>query len=643
MKITLLDESIREFDKPLSVKEIAGQIATSLKKNTIGALINNQQKVASDFIVEQDCKIELITTKDSKESLLDFFVSTTAAAITAYSLVQNFPDIKIAEEFYNQDEYEFSTTFLDKETIKRDRLPFIQNKLDELTNQRLVIQNKKITVSSDLNLNTYQLHLANKAISERGYAILTTINKENFIFSEPVCVEEKLVKKIKLLDLSGSYWLNDASNVMLQRLHGLAGVSLDQLEKKQLILEERRLSDHRSINKQLEIFHFDQLIGQGLPIWLPNGVALKEQIKTYLKEKEWEYDYVPIETPVIGTLDLYRISGHLSHYNEDMFQPFKAGNEEFILKPMSCPHHIAVYRQKQRSYRELPLRYSEHALQHRYESSGSLTGLERVRAMELTDSHIFVRPDQIESEFKSIYRLIEEVLKTFKIKIDYLSFSVRDPEDKEKYFQDDQMWNKAEAELEKVLKDLNLNYKKMVGEAAFYGPKLDIQAKTAQSHEITIATIQLDFLLPQKFDLTYVDDNGGLSRPIMIHRGLIGTYERFIATLLEQTKGNLPLWLAPIQIEIIPVGDEESEKYAKRIQKNLKTDYIRTHLDNRDERLSYKIRDAQIHKIPYQLVLGKKEISDNTITYRKYNSEEQITVSCDEFYLLINQEIKEKM
>jgi len=286
MKVTLLNGDSREFNEPLSIKEIAGQLATSLKKNTIGALINDHQKVASDFIIDQDCKVELITTKNNKEPLLDFFVSTTAAAITAYNLVQKFPDIKIAEEFYNQDEYEFSTTFLDKETIKRDQLTLIQAKLDELINQKLVIQNKKIYKSDDLILNTYQLYLASKAINQQGYAILTTINDQNFIFSAPVCVEEKLVKKIKLLDLSGSYWLNDANNVMLQRLHGLAGISLDQLEKKQLVLEERRSSDHRSINKQLEIFHFDQLIGQGLPIWLPNGVALKEQIKTYLKEKE---------------------------------------------------------------------------------------------------------------------------------------------------------------------------------------------------------------------------------------------------------------------------------------------------------------------------------------------------------------------
>ncbi|ATG97231.1 threonine--tRNA ligase [Mesoplasma lactucae] len=641
MKITLLDGSVKEFDKALTVKEIAENIAVSLKKATVGAVIDGNQKVASDYLVDKDCTLELVTNK--QEGMYDEFISSTAAAISAYATDQVFKDAQIAEVFYNADEYEFAFTFHRDERLKLEQVSKIQDEVNKLLTTDIKIENKKVTETNDLGLNTYQLHTADEEIYKKGYAIVTTINDTyKIVSSEPICVEDKLLKEIHLQQLTGSYWLDDSKNVMLQRIHGLAATSKKELDKKEEILKDRRSRDHREINKTLEIFDFDPLIGQGLPIWLPNGTILKDTIKDYLKEKEWEYDYVQVQTPVIGTLDLYRTSGHLDHYRDDMFQPFKAGNEEFVLKPMSCPHHIAIYRSKPRSYRDLPLRYAEHALQHRYESSGSLTGLERVRAMELTDSHIFVRPDQVEEEFKSIYKLIEEVLATFHIDIDYLSFSVRDPEDKEKYYQNDEMWDRAEAELEGVLKDLNLPYKKMVGEAAFYGPKLDIQAKTAQNHEITISTIQLDFLLPEKFDLTYVDEKGQLTRPIMIHRGLIGTYERFVATLLEQTKGVLPVWLAPNQIEIIPVGGTDAEKYAEQIRQEFKKRHLRSHIDLRDERLSYKIRDAQVHKIPYQLVLGKNEIDNNTLTYRKYGSEEQTTIPANEFYDLVSKQVAEK-
>lgn len=313
-----------------------------------------------------------------------------------------------------------------------------------------------------------------------------------------------------------------------------------------------------------------------------------------------------------------------------------------MLRPMNCPHHAGVYKQEPRTYKDLPLRIAEHAIQHRFESSGSLTGLERVRAMELTDSHIFVRPDQVSAEFSSIYQMVEEILTTFNIKIDYISLSLRDPADKKKYFNDDAMWNRAEAELEAVLNDLKLDYKKMIGEAAFYGPKLDIQIKTAQNHEITVATIQLDFLLPERFNISYLDAEQNLKRPIAIHCASIGTYERFVAILLEQTKGVLPLWLAPTQIEIIPLNDEASEKYANELKQEFKQEYIRSHVDLRDERLSWKIREAQIHKIPYQLVIGHTECENNTVTFRKYGSEEQITVSRANFLTMIKEQIKAK-
>jgi len=639
MKIKLLDGSVKEVQGPIKVKDFAKTIALSLGKATIGAILNKSIFVSSDFILDQDYELELITDKSTG---YDFVLSTTAAAISGYVLQKLYPEVELSEFFYNKDELEFGLTFNKTERLKLDQLPDLQKRVTEIIKGGLIIKNQKLTATTGLVLNEYQNHLAERLIESQGFFILTSINDLTLISQWPVATEPNLVKVIQLTQLTGSYWLDDAENIMLQRIHGLTAANINGLAAKQTILEERRSRDHRNINKVSEIFDFDNLIGPGLPLWLPNGTVLKETIKAYLKEKEWEYEYVPVETPVIGTLDLYKTSGHLEHYRDDMFQPFKGGNESFVLRPMTCPHHIVVYRQQQHSYRELPIRYAEHALLHRYESSGSLTGLERVRAMELTDSHIFVRPDQVETEFKSIYQLIDDVLTTFKIEIDYLSFSVRDRNDKEKFFDDDKMWDDAEEKLENVLKELKLPYKKMVGEAAFYGPKLDIQIKTPQSHEITVSTIQLDFLLPQRFNLSYIDENGEHATPIIIHRGLIGTYERFIATLLEQTKGVLPLWLAPVQVEIIPLGDDATQIYASGIREKLKSLKIRSHLDLRDERLSYKIRDAQVHKIPYQLVIGTSEVDSNTITYRKYGTEEQITVSVGEFIDLIDQEIKEK-
>lgn len=403
-------------------------------------------------------------------------------------------------------------------------------------------------------------------------------------------------------------------------------------------------NDHRLINQSMKIFGFSKRIGTGLPIWLPGGTIIKEEIKKYLHQKEWEYDYQRVETPILGTVNLYKKSGHWDHYRKDMFPAFKWDNEnkeEMVLRPMNCPHHICIYKQTVHSYRDLPIRLAEHAHQYRFEPSGSLSGLERVRSMELTDSHIFVRPDQIESEFKQIYQMIKEVLETFKIKIDYLSFSVRDPKNKKKYYPDDEMWNNAERSLEKVLKDLKLDYKKVEGEAAFYGPKLDVQIKNASGHEVTISTIQLDFLLPERFDINYIDEKGKPQRPIMIHRGLIGTYERFIATLLEQTSGQLPLWLAPEQVTLIPVA-EANHSYVEEIRLALKKAKIRTHIDKREERLGKKIRDVQLRKVPYQLVIGDKEQKAKVITYRRFGQQESHTIPLPKFIEQLKTEITQK-
>ncbi|AVN64237.1 MULTISPECIES: threonine--tRNA ligase [Mesoplasma] len=636
MKIKLLDGSIKEFDQAANVRTIAETIAISLKKATVAAKVNGRY-VSVDYVIEKDSNLELITNRHE-----DFYktLNYTAAFVTGVAISELYKDVKLAKVLYKEDELEYGITFEVEPRIGLEELQNIQNKVNQ------IIKNESI-LSKEMDLkeaeeifkgNQYQLHLAKEMFETYGEITVYTLNGVSIVSKHPIALSLKNIKVVEVQQLTGEYWLNDSKNIMLQKVHGMAAESNETLYSKKEILEDRRSRDHRIINKTLKIFGFDHLVGPGLPLWMPNGTIVKEEIKKYLKEKEWEYDYINVTTPVIGTVELYKKSGHWDHYGEDMFQPFNGGSgsdEQFILRPMNCPHHVAVYKQEQRSYRDLPLRIAEHALQHRYESSGSLTGLERVRAMELTDSHIFVRPDQVETEFKSIYKLVTEVLETFNIQIDYLSLSLRDPEDKVKYYQDDKMWDEAEAALEKVLQDLNIEYKKCIGEAAFYGPKLDIQIKTAQNHEITVSTIQLDFLLPKKFDVTYIDQNQEFKAPIMIHRGLIGTYERFIATLLEQTKGVLPLWLAPNQVEIIPVGSEENIEYATEVKKQLKKDFIRTHVDLRDERLSYKIRDAQTSKIPYQLVLGDQERKDNSVTYRQYGSEQQTTIELNEFKNMI--------
>lgn len=644
MKIKLLDGSIKEYQTKKTILEIAQDIAASLKKATIAAKVNGKY-VPVDYVVEKDANLELITNRhENFEDVLNY----TTAFVTGVAIGELYNDVDLGKVLYKKNELEFAVTFDVEPRIGLDQLPMIQQKVQDIIKNnniswRLVELNEVNEIFAN---NEYQKFIAKEMYETYGEIFLYEINNHKLITRHPIALSLKNLKAVEIQQLTGEYWLNDSVNIMLQKVHGIVAISKEVLENKKSQLEERRNRDHRIINKTLNVFGIDPLVGPGLPLWMPNGTIIKEEIKKYLKEKEWEYDYINVTTPVIGTVDLYKKSGHWDHYGEDMFQPFNggAGNEEqFILRPMNCPHHVAVYKQEQRSYRDLPLRIAEHALQHRYESSGSLTGLERVRAMELTDSHIFVRPDQVEEEFKSIYKLIIEVLKTFKIEVDYLSLSLRDPEDKVKYFQDDKMWNEAEDSLEKVLNDLNIEYKKCIGEAAFYGPKLDIQIKTAQNHEITVSTIQLDFLLPKKFDVTYIDQNQEFKAPIMIHRGLIGTYERFIATLLEQTKGVLPLWLAPNQVEIIPIGDHCNVAYASKVRETLKKDFIRTHIDLRDERLSYKIRDAQIKKIPYQLVLGNSENKNNTVTYRKYGSDEQITVALKSFKNLISKEIITKV
>jgi len=452
----------------------------------------------------------------------------------------------------------------------------------------------------------------------------------------------KVIKYFKLLKVSGAYFKGDSKNKMLQRIYGVCFENEEDLNNHLAALEDAKGRDHRKIGKDLGIFMSSDLVGKGMPLWLPNGSIIRKQLENYIYEKEQSLGYHHVYTPCVGTVDLYKTSGHWDHYKENMFPSMKVDEEEFVLRPMNCPHHMLVYGNSIHSYKELPIKIGEFATDFRYEASGAVKGLERVRCMCQNDAHLFVTPEQIKEQFKEVVNLILAVYKDFGLTNYRFRLSLRDPEDKHKYFDDDEMWDNAENRLREVLDELGVEYTEAIGEAAFYGPKLDVEVKPAVGNEVTLSTCQLDFLLPRRFDLSYIDQNGEKQVPVVLHRAIFGTFDRFTAFLLEETKGVLPLWCSPVQLNVIPVNNQYHLEYANSIFKELRECGFRVKLDDRNEKLSYKMRESVIKKIPYALILGQKEVDDNLISYRKYGSEETTTVSKDEFIKLINDEIKRK-
>lgn len=586
-------------EENMSIKDIKKNINIEWKKYI---LKHNDLILNDEVIIKMGCTLELCEKNDE----LTEITMNNIAKNYLYSLLISKYNSKIYNYFTNDNFILFDTT---------ENLSGVNNTIIKIAKPI-----KSLSISDEIEKDQ------NENLFDLKELDFTDIQYKEIIF--------------KIINIS-AFHLNEEQSI--QKIEFIYGFDNEEILKKSELLDEKRQRDHRVIGKRLEIFNIDPLIGQGLPIWLPNGTILKSEIKKYLLEKEFEYKFIQIETPVLGTELLYKTSGHWDHYRENMFPSIEMDNKEnLVLRPMNCPHHISVYDYKKRSYKELPLRFAEHAIQHRYEFSGSLTGLERVRAMELTDSHIFATKEQLKNEFLNCYKLINEVLEKFNITINYISFSLRDPDDKEKYYDDDDMWNEAENNLEQLLDELKIDYKKMVGEAAFYGPKLDIQARTSQGHEITVSTIQLDFLLPQKFDLTYVGPDGNLIRPIMIHRGLVGTYERFISVLLEQTNGEFSTWYSPVQVDILSLGKDVND-YAQSIQDILFNNKIRTSLDDSDERIGYKVRNSIIKKTPYYIVVGKNEKENNILTVKKYSNNTEIKYKIDDFISKIKKEIEERI
>jgi len=450
----------------------------------------------------------------------------------------------------------------------------------------------------------------------------------------------KELKFFKLLKFSGAYWKGDAKNRMLQRIYGVCFENEEDLNEYLKELEEAKERDHRKIGKDLNIFMSHNLVGKGMPLWLPNGAIVRKNLENYIYEKEQKLGYQHVYTPCVGTVDLYKTSGHWDHYKENMFPSMKVDEEEFVLRPMNCPHHMLVYGNELHSYRDLPIRIGEFATDFRYEASGAVKGLERVRCMCQNDAHLFVRPDQIGEEFKKVVALILDVYNDFGLKNYKFRLSLRDPQDKEKYFDDDQMWNEAENKLREVLNEFGLDYYEAIGEAAFYGPKLDVEVKPAVGPEVTLSTCQLDFLLPRRFELSYIDKDGNKQVPVVLHRAIFGTFDRFTAFILEETKGALPVWLSPIQVNVIPVNNEYHLEYAQEIYEKLGAAGFRVKLDDRNEKLGYKLRESIINKNPYTLILGQNEVDDKTISYRLNNEQDTHTMSQEEFIDMLEDEIK---
>lgn len=532
---------------------------------------------------------------------------------------------------------------LGDQTISDDDLPKIEKEMKKICKDGKRIVRHEVSKEEALEEfkdDEYKLDLINGL--EDG--TITTYSQGDFtdLCRGPHVETVKLCKNFKLIKHSGAYWKGDKNNKVLQRIYGVCFPTKEELEAHLQLLEEAKERDHRRLGKELGIFMFADIVGKGLPMWLPNGFTVRRLLSDYIMNKELELGYEHVMTPSLGNVKLYKKSGHWAHYKDDMFPAMELDDEAYVLRPMNCPHHMVMYKSTLHSYRDLPVRIAEIANDFRFEASGALTGIERARAFTQNDSHIFCRPDQIAQEFKNVAHLILDVYKDFGFKDYSFRLSLRDKNNKEKYFGNDELWEKSENELREVLKEMNVEFYEAEGEAAFYGPKLDVQVKSALGHDVTLSTIQLDYQLPERFELTYVDENGDKVRPVVIHRAILGSLDRFVAFLLEETKGNLPLWLAPTQVQVIPVKLEYHDEYAKEVVAKLRKVHFRVNNDNRDEKLGYRIREAQLKKIPYQLVLGDNERDNGTVTYRKHGEKKQTTVTFEEFVELLNTEVENK-
>jgi len=636
--LTFPDGAVKEFAAGTTAEEVAASISPGLRKKAFAAKLNGH---AIDYRrpIEEDGTIELIMP-DSEEGL--DLIRHSSAHLMAQAIKRLYPDETIHLGIGPTIENGFYYDIDMERRLTEEDLPEIEKMMNKIAGENLSIERE--VVSRDEALAIYKelndplkVELIESIPADQDLTIYRQGEFFDLCRGPHVPATAKL-QVFKLMSIAGAYWRGDSKNKMLQRIYGTAWATKDQLKQHLHFLAEAKERDHRKLGKELGLFFTSQEVGQGLPMWLPKGAAIRRTVERYIVDKELELGYEHVYTPVLGSVDLYKTSGHWDHYQDDMFPKMEMDNEELVLRPMNCPHHMMVYKNEPRSYRDLPLRVAELGGMHRYEMSGALTGLQRVRYMVLNDGHTFVRPDQMKDEFKAIVHLIQEVYADFGITDYKFRLSYRDPADKEKYFDNDAIWEMAQRELKETMDELELEYFEAEGEAAFYGPKLDVQVRTALGKDETLSTVQLDFLLPERFELTYKGNDGQDHRPVVLHRGVVSTMERFVAYLIEEYKGAFPTWLAPVQVKLIPVSGVH-EDYAREIKAILLKKGIRVETDFRDEKLGYRIREAQVNKVPVMLVLGDKEVEAREVNIRRYGSKDSSNASLEQFVADLEQEI----
>ena len=617
IKITLKDGKVMEEKEGIKIFDVAKKISEGLARVATCAIVDGETKDLR-YELNKDCKLSICTFESDLEGKKAYWHTTSH--IMAQAVKRLFPNTKLAigpainEGFYYDFDVEKPFTDEDKSKIEAEMKKIIK---EDLVIERFTLSKAEaIKLMKEAN-EKYKVELI-EDLPEGEEISFYKQGDFTDLCAGPHLMSTGKVKAVKILTSSSAYWRGDEKRESLQRIYAISFPKASQVEEYLELLEDRKARDHRKIGKDLKLFMTHQLVGSGLPMYLPNGATIRRVLERYIQDKEIALGYDHVYTPSLATTDLYKISGHWDHYKDDMFPMMKMDTEEFVLRPMNCPHHMLIYKSELHSYRDLPIKIGELAHDFRFEDSGAVCGLERVRQMCQNDAHLFVRPDQIKEEVGKVINLIFEVyIKDFGFSRDNFSFrlSLRDKNNTEKYIDNDKMWETAEEQLRQILKELNIEFYEAEGEAAFYGPKIDIQIETALGHDVTIPTCQLDFALPERFDLKYVGKDGEEHRPVVIHRAILGSSDRFISFLLEETKGNLPTWLSPVQVKVLPIADSHIE-YAKSVENILIAKGLRVKLDDRSEKIGYKIREAQLEKVPYMLIVGDKEIESKSVGVR---------------------------
>lgn len=642
VKVSLKDGSILEVEKGTSILEVASKISEGLARVATCGEVNGEVKDLR-YELQEDCNLVIHTFRaDDLEGKKAYWHTTSH--IMAQAVQRLFPNVKFAigpaidEGSYYDFDVENPFTDEDKENIEAEMKKIIKENIE--------IERFSLPKQEALKLMEGQPYKQELIEELPDGEEISFYKQGDFtdLCAGPHLMSTGKVKAVKILSSSGAYWRGSEKNKMLQRIYAISFPKASELEEHLQFLEEIKQRDHRKIGKDLNLFMTHPLVGSGLPMYLPNGATIRRILERYIQDKELKLGYSHVYTPSLATVDLYKTSGHWDHYKDDMFPVMQMDHEEMVLRPMNCPHHMLVYKNSMHSYKDLPIKIGELAHDFRYENSGAVCGLERVRQMCQNDAHLFVRPDQIKEEVGKVLNLISEVyIKDFGFAKENFAYrlSLRSKE-KEKYIDNDEMWETAENQLREILKDLNIDFYEAEGEAAFYGPKIDIQIKTALGHDVTIPTCQLDFALPERFDLTYIGEDGQKHRPVVIHRAILGSSDRFISFLIEETKGNLPVWLAPLQVKILPITDNQQD-YANKLKEELLSKGIRVEVDSRNEKIGYKIREAQLAKIPYMLVVGQKEADENTVSVRSSREGDIGVISIKDFETKILEEIDKKV